>query len=492
TQFGMIIYGYKHFADEAALAATPVAELSRLYRLVNQIGDYQAAKAEKLPQLAEKVTAAQTKAEELAAAERTGDAKRDKKAAKELRKAEAAVVDLQNEQAAVEEKVAAFEADETLSKLAADHPAIGASALEETAKLHAGDAENHGLWDRFLPACLEEIDATYRRLGVAFDNTLGESFYQPQLAGVVDDLVAKGLAVESEGAVIVPADKLAVSGNEAPFLVRKKDGAFLYATTDLATIQYRVREWQPDAILYVVDHRQSLHFDQLFATVREWGYDQIELQHIAFGTVLGEDGKPYKTRSGSAVGLVGLLDEAVDRAHAIAERSPMLTTDAERREVAERIGIGAIKYADLSHNRESDYVFSYDKMLAMTGNTAAYMQNSYARVRGIFGKAGVDVTALRSSGAAISIDSPAERALGVSLLQFSEALDRVAADYRPNHLANYLFDMASRYSEFYEKCSVKDAETDALRQSRLLLCDLTARTISKGLELLGIETVERM
>ncbi len=497
TQFGMIIYGYKHFVDEAALADAPVAELSRLYKLVNQIGDYQATKSDKLPAVAEKITAAEAKVAQLASAKPTGDAKQDKKAAKEVRKAEAAVGDLRKEQAELEAKVTGFEADAQLSKLAAEHPAIGGSALQETAKLHAGDEENRQLWERFLPACLEEINATYDRLGVKFDHTLGESFYQPQLAGVVQDLTAKGLATESEGAMCV-----FVEGFAAPFIVQKKDGAFLYATTDLATIQYRMRQWRPDALLYVVDHRQSMHFEQLFATAKAWNHGvdhhdddpdkDIELAHIAFGTVCGEDGKPYKTRSGSAVGLMGLLDEAVDRAYAIAERSPMLTTDEERREVAERIGIGAIKYADLSHNRTSDYVFSYDKMLAMTGNTAAYMQNSYARVRSIFNKAGVEAEALRSSGHAITIDSPAERALGLALLQFAEALDRVAADYRPNHLAAYLFELASRYSEFYEKCPVLKAETESLKESRLLLCDLVARTIAKGLELLGIETVERM
>jgi len=487
TQFGMIIYGYKQFADQAALAGAPVAELSRLYKLVNQIAEHQTAKAEKLPAFAEKIAAAKARVAELSAAEPTGDAKRDKKAAKELRKAEAAAVDLQKDQQSLAAKVAEFEADGRLSRLAAEHPKIGARALEETAKLHAGDAENRELWERFLPACLEEIDATYQRLGVTYDHTLGESFYQPQLAGVVEDLIDKGLATESDGAMCVFHEAFA-----APFIVRKKDGAFLYATTDLATIQYRMKEWQPDAILYVVDHRQSLHFEQLFATAKQWGFDDVELTHIKFGTVLGEDGKPYKTRSGSAVGLMGLLDEAVDRARAIADASRMLETDAERQEVAERIGIGAIKYADLSHNRESDYVFSYDKMLAMTGNTAAYMQNSYARVRSIFGKAGVEPAELRQSDAPILLDSAAERSLGVALLQFGEALDRVASDYRPNHLANYLFELASRYSEFYEQCPVIKAESESLKQSRLLLCDLTARTIGKGLELLGIETVQRM
>jgi arginyl-tRNA synthetase len=366
----------------------------------------------------------------------------------------------------------------------------------ETARLHGGDAVNVELWRKFLPACLADVDIVYKRLGVTFDHTLGESFYQDRLRGVVKDLGEKGLARESDGAICV-----FLEGHDVPMIVQKQDGAFLYATTDLATIQYRMSQWRPDAILYVVDHRQSLHFEQLFAVARLWGYRDLELQHIAFGTVLGDDGRPFKTRTGTSVGLAGLLDEAVERAYTIvaqndnARPDPMLSED-ERRQVAERIGIGAIKYADLAHNRTSDYVFSYDKMLAMTGNTATYMQYSYARVRSIFAKGGLDPSAIRTgaigSGSAILLTTPQERALAVALLQFSEALDRVVADYRPNHLTAYLFELASRYSDFFENCPVLKAETEDLRTSRLLLCDLTARTIERGLNLLGIEVVERM
>jgi arginyl-tRNA synthetase len=256
-------------------------------------------------------------------------------------------------------------------------------------------------------------------------------------------------------------------------------------------------EWQPDAILYVVDHRQSLHFEQLFAAARLWGFRDVELAHLAFGTVLGDDGRPFKTRTGTSVGLAGLLDEAIERAYAIVSqnddsRPEPLLTDDQRRQVAETIGIGAIKYADLAHNRTSDYVFSYDKMLAMTGNTATYMQYSYARVKSIFAKAGVDQSAIRNPKSEILIATPQERALAIALLQFSEALARVVADYRPNHLTSYLFELASRYSDFFENCPVLRAETDELRISRLRLCDLTARTIERGLNLLGIQVVERM
>jgi arginyl-tRNA synthetase len=430
------------------------------------------------------------------------DPKAAKQAARRMRQIEAQLAESRAEAKALQEKIASVEENQELAKLAADHADIGQRVLAETALLHSGDPTNVELWRRFLPACLLEIEAIYQRLGVSFDHTLGESFYQDRLRGVVKDLADKGLAQESDGAICVFIDGYAV-----PMIVQKQDGAFLYATTDLATIQYRMETWRPDTILYVVDHRQSLHFEQLFAAARLWGYRDVELQHIAFGTVLGDDGRPFKTRSGTTVGLAGLVDEAVERAYAVVSQNddarpePLLPSD-ERRQVAERIGIGAIKYADLAHNRTSDYVFSYDKMLAMTGNTATYMQYSYARVKSIFNKAIADFglriadstaqSAICNPQSAILLDTPQERALAVALLQFSEALDRVVADYRPNHLTAYLFELATRYSDFFENCPVLRAESEALRASRLLLCDLTARTIARGLNLLGIEVVERM
>ncbi|NOZ39973.1 MAG: arginine--tRNA ligase [Planctomycetes bacterium] len=499
TQFGMIIYGYKHFVDEAALAEAMVPELSRLYKLVSQLVDYHATRSQKIPDIEQKINEVVARLEEMHDATELEHDKDRKKAAKKLRQAEGQLVDLRKTLDSLRRTVAVVDDDPALAALAAEHSKIGAAVLAETAALHVGDATNKALWDRFLPACLAEIDATYERLGVTFDHALGESFYHDRLAGVVEDLTARELVEESDGAKCVFLD-----GHQAPFIVQKQDGAFLYATTDLATVQYRLEEWKPDAIIYVVDHRQSLHFEQLFATLRLWARDgmkEIELQHVSFGTVLGEDGKPYKTRSGSAVGLTGLLDEAVERAHKIVCENddardesyggPFLSAD-ERQQVAQRIGIGAIKYADLAHNRTSDYVFSYDKMLAMNGNTATYMQYSYARVRSIFGKGDVDLVALRTGGASLRLEEVQERALGLALVQFSEALSRVAADYRPNHLTTYLFDLASKYSSFFENCPVLKAEDDVTRDSRLLLCDLTARTLARGLELLGIETVERM
>ena len=492
TQFGMIIYGYKHFLDEAALAASPVDELSRLYRLVHALVEYRETQQDKIPAIHLKIEEAQRRVAKLDAQAAPTDPKELKKAAKQLENAKQQLAELQTEHAALEAKLEATEADPQLGPLLEPHTHIARDVLAETAALHSGDPTNLELWRKILPYGMAEIEAIYRRLGIEFDHTLGESFYEDRLRGVVKSLADKGLARQSEGAICV-----FVEGQPAPMIVQKRDGAFLYATSDLATIQYRMDEWRPDAILYVVDHRQSLHFEQLFAVARLWGYDQVELLHIAFGTVLGEDGRPFKTRSGTNVGLASLLDEAVERAYKIVcenddARPEPLLSEEDRRTVAERIGIGAIKYADLAHNRTSDYVFSYDKMLAMTGNTAAYMQYSYARVKSIFEKAGASQSSINNQQSSILLGSTHERALALDLLQFSEALDRVVADYRPNHLTSYLFELASRYSEFFENCPVIKAETDELRTSRLLLCDLTARTLRLGLNLLGIETVERM
>jgi len=384
-------------------------------------------------------------------------------------------------------------------KLTKENPAVRDMVLNETAMLHAGNRMSINLWENIRKRCLVGIDEIYGRLGMTFDETLGESFYHRELSGVVRELLDRGIARQSEGAVGVFFDD---DPKATPLLVQKQDGAFLYATTDLATIKYRIERWHPDAILYVVDHRQSLHFGQLFKTAKRWlGLDGVELTHVSFGTVLGDDGKPFKTRSGDTVGLESLLDEAVNRALSIVTANddakpdgPELSAE-QRQRVAEAVGIGAIKYADLSQNRTSDYVFSYDKMLAMNGNTATYMQYAHARVRSIFargegrGNRGEGIGEERQT---IALAHPAERALGLELLQFAEALDNVVSDYRPNHLTNYLFALANRYSTFYEECPVLKAETPELKRNRLALCDLTARTLRQGLNLLGIEVVEKM
>ena len=427
TQFGMILWGWKHCRDDAAFAADPTAELGRLYRLVRRVAD--------------------AKPEELAA-------------------------------------------DSEAAALAASYPDAGRQVLAETAKLHAGDSENRALWERFMPVCRVEIERLYSRLHVTFDHWLGESFFQPLLAATVDDLVGRGIARESRGAIGV-----FLGGAEAPpLLIRKADGAFLYATTDLATIRWRLEHWRPDRILYVVDHRQSGHFEQVFRTARLSGMpgiDGVDLVHVGFGTVLGEDNRPFKTRAGDTVGLEALLDEGVDRAaKVVAEAGRGEMDDATRRQVAETVGIGAIKYADLSQNRTTDYVFSFDKMLQLTGNTAAYMQYAVARVEGICAKGSVDRAALRT-GRPVSLPAPQERALALGLVRFAEVLEDVESDNRPNLLTAWLYDLAGRYSTFYDALPVLKAEGDACA-SRLALCDLTGRVLRQGLGLLGIGTVERM
>ena len=489
TQFGMIIYGWRHFRDAAAYKVNPVEELARLYRLVRQLMDYYEAK-EQLEPLAERVA---EQAAALAEQEKAAGPKPDKKTAKAMGRLRGDLQKTREEMDDLKAIVAAVEDDPTLSKLATEHRGVGAAVLGETAKLHAGDEENLRLWREFLPACRDEIDRVYERLDVSFDHTLGESFYNDRAASIVDELLRRGIARESDGAICV-----FLEGYGVPMIIRKQDGAFLYATTDLATIRYRMATWNPDAVLYVVDHRQGLHFEQLFAAARCWGYRDVELEHVSFGTVLGGDGRPFRTRAGDTVGLEGLLDEAVRQAAEIVAanddakpKGPVLSED-ERQRVAETVGIAALKYADLSQNRTSDYVFSYEKMLAMNGNTGTYMQYAYARVRNIFAKGDVDVGELRASGTPIVLDTPAERALGLEILRFTEALELCVVDYRPSQLTGYLFELSNRYSTFYEECPVLKAETDARRQSRLVLCDLTARTIRKGLELLGIKVVDKM
>jgi len=372
-------------------------------------------------------------------------------------------------------------------RIKAGDQSVEAAARAETAKLHAGDAENRALWNQFMPHCLQALRKIYDRLGVRFDVELGESFYDPMLASVVADVSAKGIAEESEGAVVV-----FTAETPAPFIIRKRDGAFNYGTTDLATIKYRAETWNPQQILYVVDHRQGDHFRQLFAVARRWGYDQVDLEHVAFGTILGAGRRPFKTREGDAVGLESLLDEAVSEARKVVDaNSPDLDQEARAR-VAEVVGLGAIKYADLSQNRLSDYVFDWQKMLAMNGNTATYLQYAYARIQSIFRKGEIDPRTLREQPPEIVLNHPAERGLGVRILLLPEVLELAAAELKPNILTDYLFDLANAFSTFFEECPVLKAESPSRRDSRLAICDLTAQTLKFGLELLGIEVVDRM
>ena len=359
--------------------------------------------------------------------------------------------------------------------------------LLETAALHEGNETNLKLWNEFLPHCREDIQKIYARLGIEFDHELGESFFHDRLSNVVTDFAQKGLSQISDGAVCVFMENY-----NTPMIIQKQDGAYLYATTDLATIEYRIEQWNAQAILYVVDHRQHQHFEKLFDAAKLWGYGDTELTHVSFGTVLGDDGKPFKTRSGDTVGLEGLLDEAESRALAIAtQQNPNLPAEKQA-EISQVVGIGALKYADLSQNRASDYKFSYDKMLALKGNTATYLQYSYARVQGIIRKLDVDIEQLRSNPSPIQFATEVERELGVKLLRFGEAIDEVLVEYKPNMLCNYLFELTQTFFQFYSQCSVKEAETESLKSSRLQLCDLTARTIQTGLSLLGIGVLDQM
>ncbi|MGE5192688.1 MAG: arginine--tRNA ligase, partial [Deltaproteobacteria bacterium] len=492
TQFGMIICGYKHFLDRAAYEKNPVAELARLYRLVNQLADYHEAAAD-LPGLKQTLAERQAARQAGEAAPPPAEKKDQEARKKALRQLLGEIEELKASVASAEAKQKAVETSPALKALADAHPAIAAAAREETAKLHAGDAENLALWKQFMPECLTAIDAMYRRLGVRFDLTLGESYYQPFLAETVESLLERKLAVISDGAVCV-----FMPGVEAPFIVRKSDGAFTYATTDLATIRYRAEKLAADAMLYVVDARQSDHFKLLFETARRWGYDRIDFRHVSFGTILDEKKQPYKTRSGDTVGLESLLDESVVEARKIVDagddakpEGPELD-DAARARIAEAVGIGAIKYADLCQNRESDYVFSWAKMLATKGDTATYMQYAFARVCGIFRKGNIDRETVRNAAGVIAIGAPAERALALQLARFGEALEEAAAECRPNFLTQYLFQTANCFSTFFDQCPVLKAESEALRSSRLLLSDLTARVLSQGLELLGIQTIEKM
>ena len=486
TQFGMIIYGYKHFADEDAYRENPIQELGRLYRLVRQLIDYHSA-ASQLPNaealLQRQLAAVDRLKQEL----ETADDKTAKKIRKDLGRLQEKIAAQRETMEGMRSRIEAIEADVDLKSLADAHPEIGQAVLNETAKLHAGDEENARLWNEFLPHCREDIGRIYRRLNVSFDQELGESFYHGMLADVVQSFQAKGLCQESEGALCV-----FVEGFDTPMIVQKKDGAYLYATTDLATIKYRIETWNPDAILYVVDHRQAEHFQKLFDAARLWGYDDLELTHVSFGTVLGDDGKPFKTRSGDTVGLEGLLDEAERRAAEIVNQQNPELPPERRAEIARVIGIGALKYADLSQNRQSDYKFSYDKMLALKGNTATYLQYSYARVQGILRKGDVDLQGLRANPSPFRLETPIERQLAIGLLRFSETLDEVLVDYKPNVLCQYLFELTQTFFQFYDQCPVLNAEDEALIQSRLQFCDMTARTIQTGLDLLGIGVVDQM
>jgi arginyl-tRNA synthetase len=436
TQFGMLLLGWKHHLKPDALKADPIGEMERLYKMVNATG----------------------------------------------------------------------EAMETVRN----------AARQELVKLQSGDKENLIIWREMIALSEKQFAEIYSRLGVKFDHAFGESFYNPRLKLLVDELVASGIARESEGALAIFFDDNPQL-KPHPALIRKSDGGFNYTTTDLATLEYRLRTWQPDEIIYVTDGRQQLHFQQVFAAFRKWqsifsegrvtrapdssienglGLAElappkaVKLAHVWFGSILGEDGKPFKTRSGETVKLADLLDEAEERALKIVSGKNPDLPEAQRREIARVVGLGAVKYADLLPNRQSDYIFSWDKMLALQGNTAPYLQYAYTRIQSIFRKA-EETFNIQHSTLNIQLAAPEEIALAKQLLNFGLTLEAVAEEYRPNFLCNYLFELAGRFTAFYENCPVLKADP-AVRASRLALCDLTAQVLKKGLETLGIETVEQM
>lgn len=412
TQFGKLIVGWKQHLDRAALDADPIAEMERLYRLVN---------------------------------------------------------------AACENDAAVLE-----------------QARQELVRLQSGDPENLAIWREMIALSQVQFDAIYGRLGIKFDYTYGESHYNPKLKAVVAELAAKGLARESEGAMVVFFDDVPELKNH-PAMVQKSDGAFNYMTTDLATLDFRLETWQPQEIIYVTDARQQLHFKQLFTIFTRWRPEaKVKLAHVWFGSILGEDGKPFKTRSGDTIKLADLLDEAEERAlQVVSSKNPDLP-ESTRREIARVVGLGAVKYADLLPNRQSDYVFSWEKMLALSGNTAPYLQYAYARVRSIFRKGGLDTgVEMPAQPEGIQLSEPEEVRLAKHLLNFGFVLGTVAEEYRPNYLCNYLYELAGIFANFYEKCPVLRSEPPA-RATRLALCDLTARVMNQGLDVLGIETLEKM
>lgn len=409
TQFGFVIYGYRHFLNRDAYEKDPIEELVRVYKLAND----------------------------------------------------------------------ASKTDEKVRE----------TARNELVALQREDGENRRLWREFIAVSMREFDKVYTRLGVKFDHVLGESFYNDMLAAVVEDLKAKGIATQDAGAWCVFIDEPQMP--KAPFIVQKSDGAFNYASTDLATIRYRAEHFKADAALYVVGAPQADHFKQLFHTARRWGYANLELRHIEFGSVLGEDGKILRTRGSDNVRLQDLLDEAEERALKIVQELRPDLDAATQKEIASAVGIGAVKYADLLQNRSTDYKFSMDKMVALEGNTAPYLMMQYVRARSIFRKAGEDPTAFRARGGTFRMEHPSELALARHILRLPDAIRATLTEYRPNLMCGYLYELAEKYSAFFRDCHVVTSEGET-RVSRLMLCDQFARTLRTGLDLLSIRTVEQM
>ncbi|MCK6706314.1 arginine--tRNA ligase [Enterobacter roggenkampii] len=373
--------------------------------------------------------------------------------------------------------------------------AFAERARSYVVKLQGGDQYFLEMWRKLVDITMSQNQLTYNRLNVTLtrDDVMGESLYNPMLPGIVADLKAKNLAVESEGATVVFLDEYKnKEGEPMGVIIQKKDGGYLYTTTDIACAKYRYETLHADRVLYYIDSRQHQHLMQAWTIVRKAGYvpDSVPLEHHMFGMMLGKDGKPFKTRAGGTVKLSDLLDEALERARRlVAEKNPDMPAD-ELEKLANAVGIGAVKYADLSKNRTTDYIFDWDNMLAFEGNTAPYMQYAYTRVLSVFRKANIDESVL--ANATVTITEDREAQLAARLLQFEETLTVVARDGTPHVMCAYLYDLAGLFSGFYEHCPILSAENESVRNSRLKLAQLTAKTLKLGLDTLGIETVERM
>lgn len=377
-------------------------------------------------------------------------------------------------------------------------PSLLPVCKEELVKLQSGDSENLEIWKKCIAVTKVGLEKIYDQLDIRFDYWLGESAYNDALGPLVEDLLAKGIARESEGAVCIFSDGFHKPQNDpflvqrdgswvpVPAIIRKADGGFLYATTDLATLDYRIANFHADSIWYVVGAPQDKHFKQIFDIERMRGVTG-DFRHVAFGSILGKDRRPFKTRSGDTVSLQDVIDEAVSRAAKVIEEKNPSLPEEEKAHIAKAVGIGAIKFAELSQNRLSDYIFDWDKMLSLSGDTAPYLQNSYVRVRSIFRK----VESNETQGAKVQLTEDAEIHLARMLVRYSETVPATLDDCRPNILAAYLYDLARAFHSFYEACPVLRSEGE-VRSSRLILCELTARVLKQGMGLLGIEMVERM
>ena len=373
--------------------------------------------------------------------------------------------------------------------------AFAEKARNYVVKLQSGDEYCRTMWKKLVDITMQQNQRNYDRLNVTLTekDVMGESLYNPMLPAIVEDLKKQGLAVEDEGALVVYLDEFKnKEGEPMGVIVQKKDGGFLYTTTDIAAAKYRYETLKADRALVFSDTRQSQHMQQAWLITRKAGYvpDSFSLEHKNFGMMLGKDGKPFKTRTGGTVKLADLLDEAIERATVLINEKNTNLSDEEKTAVIEAVGIGSVKYADLSKNRTTDYVFDWDNMLSFEGNTAPYMQYAYTRIRSIFNKADVNPTALAE--AKIQLSDEKERALAIKLLQFEEAVQTVGKEGTPHVLCAYLYELAGVFSSFYEHCPILNAEDESVKLSRLKLASLTEKTLKQGLALLGIKTIEKM